>query len=150
MPPTKHMDGNVFRGYLLDGMFHLTGALTGQEILLVGMMTEGIHTPFLSDRDLAIENAAYMVRTARNVAEEWWPPAEGRIRARAVEALREAVELLRRTADAGMFAAIERAEFADTSRSPDGGHGLDGVIERAEDYFNPFLELWNHGRKVQP
>jgi len=150
MPPTKHMDGNVFRGYLLDGMFHLTGVLTGQEILLVGMMTEGIHTPFLSDRDLAIENAAYMVRTALNVADEWWPPADGRIRARAVEVLREAVELLGRTAEAGMFAAIERAEFADTSRSPEGGHGLDGVIERAEDYFNPFLELWDHGRKVQP
>ncbi len=150
MPPTKHMDGNVFRGYLLDGMFHLTGVLTGQEILLIGMMTEGIHTPFLSDRDLALENAAYMVRTARNVAEEWWPPAEGRIRARAVEVLREAIELLRRTADGGLFVAIERAEFADTPRSPEGGHGLDGVIERAEDYFNPFLELWDHGRKVQP
>ena len=150
MPPTKHMDGNVFRGYLLDGMFHLTGVLTGQEILLVGMMTEGIHTPFLSDRDLAVENAAYMVRTARNVADEWWPPAEGRIRARAMEVLREAVDLLRRTAEVGMFAAIERAEFADISRTPDGGHGLDGVIERADAYFNPFLELWDHGRKVQP
>jgi beta-lysine 5,6-aminomutase alpha subunit len=150
MPPTKHMNGDIFRGYLLDGMFHLTGVLTGQEILLIGMMTEGIHTPFLSDRDLALENAAYMVRTARNVAEEWWPPAEGRIRARAGEVLRGAIELLHRTADAGLFAAIERAEFADTSRSPDGGHGLDGVIERAEDYFNPFLELWDHGRKVQP
>jgi hypothetical protein len=150
MPPTKHVDGNVFRGYLLDGMFHLTGVLTGQEILLIGMMTEGIHTPFLSDRDLALENAAYMVRTARNVAEEWWPPADGRIRARAVEVLREAIELLRRTAGAGLFAAIEGAEFADTSRSPEGGHGLDGVIERADGYFNPFLELWDHGRKVQP
>jgi hypothetical protein len=150
MPPTKHMDGNVFKGYLLDGMFHLTGVLTGQEILLIGMMTEGIHTPFLSDRDLAVENAAYMIRTARDVADEWWPPAEGRIRARAEQVLREAVELLRRTAAAGMFAAIERAEFADTSRSPDGGHGLDGVIERADGYFNPFLELWDHGRKVQP
>jgi beta-lysine 5,6-aminomutase alpha subunit len=150
MPPTKHLDGNVFKGYLLDGMFHLTGVLTGQEILLIGMMTEGIHTPYLSDRDLAVENAAYTVRTARNVAEEWWPPADGRIRARAGQVLEDAVALLRRTADAGLFAAIERAEFADTSRTPDGGHGLDGVIERAGDYFNPFLELWDHGRKVQP
>jgi beta-lysine 5,6-aminomutase alpha subunit len=150
MPPTKHMDGNVFRGYLLDGMFHLTGVLTGQEILLIGMMTEGIHTPFLSDRDLALENAAYMVRTARNVAEEWWPPADGRVRARAMEVLGDAVALLRRTADAGLFAAIESAEFADTSRTPEGGHGLEGVIERGDDYFNPFLELWDHGRKVQP
>ena len=150
MPPTKHMDGNVFRGYLLDGMFHLAGVLTEQEILLVGMMTEGIHTPFLSDRDLAIENASYLVRTARGVAEEWWPPADGRIRARAHQVLIEAVGLLRRTADGGLFSAIERAEFADTSRTPAGGHGLDGVLERAEGYVNPFLELWDDGRRVQP
>ena len=29
MPPTKHMTGDVFRGYLLDGFFNLVGALTG-------------------------------------------------------------------------------------------------------------------------
>jgi beta-lysine 5,6-aminomutase alpha subunit len=150
MPPTKHMTGDVFMGFLLDGMFHLTGVLTQQEILLIGMMTEGIHTPFLSDRDLAVQNASYMVRTARGVADEWWPPQDGRIRERATTVLGEAVELLRRTADMGMFEAIRNAEFADTSRTPDGGHGLDGVIGRADDYFNPFLELWDHGRKVQP
>ena len=51
MPPTKHMTGNVFAGYLLDAFFNLCGMMTGQSILLIGMMTEGIHTPFLSDRD---------------------------------------------------------------------------------------------------
>ena len=150
MPPTKHMTGNVFRGYLLDGMFHLTGVLAEQEILLVGMMTEGIHTPFLSDRDLAIENARYMVRTARNVAAEWWPPSEGRIRSRANEVLAETLALLRRIEAAGLFEAIRDAEFADTSRSPDGGHGLDGVIPTEDGYVNPFLELWGRGRNVQP
>jgi beta-lysine 5,6-aminomutase alpha subunit len=150
MPPTKHMSGNVFQGYLLDGMFHLTGVLTHQEILLIGMMTEGIHTPWLSDRDLAVENARYMVRTAKRVADEWWPPKDGRIRRRAMEVLGESVELLRRVEDVGMFEAIRAAEFADTSRPPDGGHGLDGVVEVDDDYFNPFLELWDHGRSVQP
>ena len=56
MPPTKHMTGNVFAGYLLDAFFNLAGVMTDQSILLIGMMTEGIHTPFLSDRDLALEN----------------------------------------------------------------------------------------------
>src|SRR5581483_7004065 len=60
MPPTKHMTGNVFFGYLLDAFFNLAGFLTGQEILLVGMMTEGIVTPFLSDRDLALESVRYV------------------------------------------------------------------------------------------
>ncbi|MGH2677068.1 MAG: lysine 5,6-aminomutase subunit alpha [Actinomycetota bacterium] len=150
MPPTKHMTGNVFMGYLLDGMFHLTGVLTEQEILLIGMMTEGIHTPFLSDRDLAVENAKYMVRTARRVADEWWPPKDGRIRARAMQVLQETVDILRRVEEVGMFEAIQAAEFADTSRPPDGGHGLDGVVEIADGYYNPFLELWDHGRNVQP
>jgi beta-lysine 5,6-aminomutase alpha subunit len=150
MPPTKHMTGNVFMGYLLDGMFHLTGVLTEQEILLIGMMTEGIHTPFLSDRDLAVENAKYMVRTARRVADEWWPPKDGRIRARAMQVLQETVDLLRRVEEVGMFEAIQAAEFADTSRPPDGGHGLDGVVPIADGYFNPLLELWDQGRRVQP
>jgi beta-lysine 5,6-aminomutase alpha subunit len=150
MPPTKHMTGNVFQGYLLDGMFHLTGVLTQQDILLIGMMTEGIHTPWLSDRDLAVENARYVIRTARRMADEWWPPKDGMVRARAMAVLDEALELLRRVEDVGMFEAIRGAEFADTSRPPDGGHGLDGVIEVSDGYFNPFLELWDHGRKVQP
>jgi beta-lysine 5,6-aminomutase alpha subunit len=150
MPPTKHMTGNVFGGYLLDGMFHLTGVLTQQEILLIGMMTEGIHTPWLSDRDLAVENAAYMVRTARNMADEWWPPQDGRVRARAVHVLDETVDLLGRVADDGLFEAIRKAEFADTGREPDGGHGLEGVVEIEDGYFNPFLDLWDRGRRVQP
>ncbi|MCA1727445.1 MAG: lysine 5,6-aminomutase subunit alpha [Actinobacteria bacterium] len=142
MPPTKHMTGDVFMGYLLDGMFHLTGVLTEQEILLIGMLTEGIHTPFLADRDLAIQNARYMVRTARNMAAEWWPPHEGRIRARAAEVLTETVEHLRRVEDMGLFEAIQAGEFADTSRPVDGGHGLEGVVAMGESYFNPFPELW--------
>jgi beta-lysine 5,6-aminomutase alpha subunit len=150
MPPTKHMTGNVFMGYLLDGMFHLTGVLTEQEILLIGMMTEGIHTPFLSDRDLAIENARYIVRSARNVAYEWSPPGDGRIRARANEVLAETLALLRRIEEMGLFEAIATAEFADTSRTADGGHGLDGVVPIQHGYVNPFLELWDQGGAVQP
>ena len=30
MPPTKHMTGNVFAGYLLDAFFNLAGVMTGQ------------------------------------------------------------------------------------------------------------------------
>jgi len=37
--------------------------------------------------------------------------------------------------------AIGKARFGDTTRLPDGGKGLDGVVERGADYFNPFLEI---------
>src|SRR5207247_8329889 len=76
MPPTKHMTGNVFAGYLLDAFFNLCGLMTGQSILLVGMMTEGINTPFVSDRDLALESVS-SVRPAAGLLGEQFRPAAG-------------------------------------------------------------------------
>ena len=73
MPPTRHMTGDVFRGYLLDGFFNLAGALTGQGILLVGMMTEAVVTPWLSDRDLALQNVRYVLNAAGGLREDFRP-----------------------------------------------------------------------------
>ncbi len=78
MPPTKHMTGDVFRGYLLDGFFNLVGAMTGQGILLVGMMTEAVVTPFLSDRDLALQNVRYVMNAAGGLV-RGLPPAARRL-----------------------------------------------------------------------
>ena len=83
MPPTRHMTGDVFRGYLLDGFFNLVGALTGQGILLVGMMTEAVVTPWLSDRDLALQNVRYVMNAAGNLHEDFHPAPDGFIAARA-------------------------------------------------------------------
>ena len=77
MPPTKHMTGDVFRGYLLDGFFNLVGAMTGQGILLVGMMTEAVVTPFLSDRDLALQNVRYVLDAAGRLHEDFHPQPGG-------------------------------------------------------------------------
>ncbi|TAM60083.1 D-lysine 5,6-aminomutase subunit alpha, partial [bacterium] len=57
MPPTKHMTGNIFKSHVMDAMFNLTSVMTGQAIHLCGMLTEAIHTPFLGDRALSLENA---------------------------------------------------------------------------------------------
>jgi beta-lysine 5,6-aminomutase alpha subunit len=141
MPPTKHMTGNVFQGFLYDGMFNLIGALTGQDIILLGMMTEGVHTPFLSDRDLALENASYIFGGASPLAGEMRFEPGGQVERRAAQVLEECRQMLRKVADIGMFAAIEAGMFADTVRTRDGGRGLDGVVTRAADYFNPFGEL---------
>ena len=73
MPPTKHMTGDVFRGYLLDGFFNLVGALTEQGILLVGMMTEAVDTPWLSDRDLALQNVRYVFNATGDLHEDFVP-----------------------------------------------------------------------------
>jgi beta-lysine 5,6-aminomutase alpha subunit len=141
MPPTKHMTGNIFQGFLYDGMFNLVGALTGQDIILLGMMTEGSHTPFLSDRDLALENARYVFGGAAGLAGELRFEPGGVVERRAAQVLEECRQMLRKVADIGMFGAIEAGMFAETVRSPRGGKGLDGVVERARGYCNPVGEM---------
>jgi beta-lysine 5,6-aminomutase alpha subunit len=145
MPPTKHMTGNVFAGYLLDAFFNLCGVMTDQSILLIGMMTEGIHTPFLSDRDLALENARYVRDAAGRLGESFVPAPGGFIEQRAKQVLGESVSLLRRIADEGLLTAIADGTFGITRRPADGGRGLDGVISRAEGYFNPASEILENG-----
>jgi beta-lysine 5,6-aminomutase alpha subunit len=145
MPPTKHMTGNVFAGYLLDGFFNLAGAMTGQGILLVGMMTEGIVTPFLSDRDLALENVRYVLGATGNLAEDFHPPRDGFIATRARQVLASSVDLLGRIADDGLLNAIADGTFGITRRPPDGGKGLDGVVAHAEGYYNPAVEILEEG-----
>jgi beta-lysine 5,6-aminomutase alpha subunit len=141
MPPTKHMTGNIFAGYLLDAFFNLCGVLTGQSILLIGMMTEGIHTPFLSDRDLAIENVRYVRRAAAGLGEDFRPGPDSPVTRRAHQVLAEAVELLRRIGGEGLLRAIADGTFGVTRRPPDGGKGLEGVVRHADGYFNPATEI---------
>ncbi len=57
MPPTKFMTGNIFKGHIQDALFNIVTITTGQKVHLLGMLTEAIHTPFMSDRALSIENA---------------------------------------------------------------------------------------------
>jgi beta-lysine 5,6-aminomutase alpha subunit len=141
MPPTKHMTGDVFRGHLLDGFFNLAGVLTGQSILLVGMMTEAVVTPFLSDRDLALANVRYVLNAAGNLAEDFRPAPDGLIVKRAHQVLGEAVSLLERIVDDGLLNAIASGTFGLMKRPPDGGKGADGVVPKADGYRNPAQDL---------
>jgi len=150
MPPTKHMTGNVFAGYLLDAFFNLCGVMTDQSILLIGMMTEGIHTPFLSDRDLALENVRYVRDAAGRLGESFVPAPGGFVEQRATQVLAESVSLLRRIADEGLLTAIADGTFGITRRPADGGRGLDGVIGRADGYFNPASEFLENGNGAAP
>jgi beta-lysine 5,6-aminomutase alpha subunit len=145
MPPTKHMTGDVFRGYLLDGFFNLAGVLTGQGILLVGMMTEAVVTPWLSDRDLALQNVRYVLNAAGGLTEDFHPPADGFIATRARRVLGEAVELLERIVDDGLLNAIADGTFGLMKRPADSGKGLDGVVRRAAGYLNPAIDLLEEG-----
>ena len=141
MPPTKHVTGNIFWTYAHNTLFNLVGVLTGQSIELLGILTEAIHTPFASDRFLALKNADYVFNYARHLADEITYKPDGRIATRANQVLDEAVTLLEQVVEDGLIVAVEKAEFAAISRPPDGGKGLEGVFERDAGYFNPFEEL---------
>ncbi|WP_223198475.1 lysine 5,6-aminomutase subunit alpha [Solihabitans fulvus] len=149
MPPTKHMTGDVFNGYLLDGFFNLAGVLTGQSILLVGMMTEAVVTPFLSDRDLALANVRYVLGAAGALAEDFRPAPDGLIVTRAKQVLGEAVDLLERIVDDGLLNAIADGTFGLMKRPADRGKGVDGVVEKADGYCNPASELLESGQSEE-
>ena len=146
MPPTRHMTGDVFRGYLLDGFFNLAGALTGQGILLVGMMTEAVVTPWLSDRDLAVQNARYVINAAGRLSEDFAPRPDGFIASRARQVLGESVELLQEIVDDGLLNAIGDGTFGLMKRPQDAGRGLDGVARKSPAYYNPAIELLEEGQ----
>lgn len=139
MPPTKYMTGNIFRGHIQDALFNVIAIWTHQGIQLLGMLTEAIHTPFMSDRYLSIENARYIFNNMRNIGDEIYFKKDGIIQKRAQQVLQETTELLEKIREIGLFGALERGIFADIKRSKTGGKGLDGVVEKGKNYFNPFI-----------
>lgn len=66
MPPTKFMTGNIFKGHIQDALFNIITITTNQRLCLLGMLTEAIHTPFLADRALSIENALYIFNNLKD------------------------------------------------------------------------------------
>lgn len=143
MPPTKFMTGNIFRGHIQDALFNIAGIWTSQGIQLLGMPTEAIHTPFMSDRYLSIENARYIFRNMKDIGEEVEYKKDGIIQKRAQKVLDDAIALLEDMKSEGLFAALSKGIFADIRRPENGGKGLDGVAEKGSHYYNPFLEIMN-------
>lgn len=146
MPPTKFMTGNIFRGHLQDALFNMIGIWTNQGLQLLGMPTEAIHTPFMSDRFLSIENAKYIFNNMKSIGEEMEFKEGGIIRNRAKEVLDNAIALLEQMTSEGLFNALEKGIFGDVKRSRVGGKGLDGVVDKGANYMNPFINLMK-GRK---
>jgi beta-lysine 5,6-aminomutase alpha subunit len=141
MPPTKFMTGNIFKGHVQDALFNMVTILTSQKLHLLGMLTEAIHTPFMSDRALSIENARYIFNTMEDLGEEISFKKGGIMEKRAAEVLNKACDLLQEIESMGLFKTLEKGIFAGVKRPIDGGKGLDGVVEKQKDYFNPFIDM---------
>ena len=142
MPPTKFMTGNIYRGHLQDALFNLVTVWTHQSLLLTGMLTEAVHTPLMQDRYLSIENAQYIFNNCRHIGDEVEFKKDGIIQKRAQEVLAKADTLLAEVEENGLFSTIEKGIFGGVKRPYDGGHGLEGVCKKGENYFNPFIKLF--------
>ena len=141
MPPTKFMTGNIFRGHIQDALFNIIGIWTHQGLQLLGMPTEAIHTPFMSDRYLSIENARYIFNNMKDIGEEMEVKEGGICRTRAHLVLDNTIKLLEELVKEGLFTALEKGIFGDVKRPKNGGKGLAGVTLKSENYLNPFVEL---------
>lgn len=141
MPPTKFMTGNIFKGHIHDALFNAVAVWTNQSIQLLGMMTEAIHTPFMSERALSIENARHIFNYMRNIGDEVEFKKGGLIQNRAAEVLSKAAEMLQNIEEEGLFATLEQGKFGGVKRSRTGGKGLGGVVQKDSKYDNPFVEL---------
>jgi beta-lysine 5,6-aminomutase alpha subunit len=146
MPPTRHMDGNLFRTHAADTLFNLVTIATGQGIQTIGVPTEGIFTPHIHDRVLGLQNVDYVFNAAHDLGEEIEFKHGGIIQTRAQDVLEDARELLERIAQTGLFEAIAQATFGDVSRKLDEGRGIEGIVQTDAEYFNPVVELMRGGR----
>jgi beta-lysine 5,6-aminomutase alpha subunit len=140
MPPTKHMTGNVFKGYAQNTLFNIVTSSTNQSIHLLGMLTEAVHTPFMSDRYLAIENAKMINQTMKHFGEEITFKKDGKIQRRAQAVLKDAHELIKEINKDGLFDSLSKGVFAGIKRTKDGGKGRHGVYPKAEEYTNPIID----------
>ena len=141
MPPTRHMDGNLYRTHAADSLFNLVTIATGQGIQTIGVPTEGIFTPHVHDRVIGLENVNYVFDAARDLGEEIEFRRGGIVQTRAREVLAGAHELLERIADVGLFAALGDGVFGDVPRQVDDGRGIEGIVETDPGYCNPVSEL---------
>ncbi len=121
----------------MNTMFNFVSKATNQSIHLLGMLTEGIHTPHIQDRFLAVENAKYVMNNMADFSDEIEFKKDGIIAKRAEEVLDRTIEFLKEVEETGLFNSIEKGMFADIKRKKDGGKGYEGVVKKSPEYWNP-------------
>jgi beta-lysine 5,6-aminomutase alpha subunit len=148
MPPTRHMDGNLYRTHACDSLFNLVTIATGQGIQTIGVPSEGIFTPHVHDRVIGLENVNYVFHAARDLGDEIEFKRGGIVQRRAQEVLAGAHELLERIAEVGLFVALGEGVFGDVPRQMDEGRGIEGIVDVEEGYLNPASELMRGASSV--
>jgi beta-lysine 5,6-aminomutase alpha subunit len=140
MPPTRHMTGDIFYSHILDAMFNVVGVATNQQIQLLGMPTEAIHNPFVSDRYWSLKSANYIFTAAGSLFEEIQFNPNGKLVRRARTILDATHLYLEKIRELSLMDSIEQGFFANMPRPKEGGKGMDGVFQKHRRYQNPFLK----------
>ncbi len=147
MPPTKFKTGDIFKGHVQDALFNMVTVISYQRIHLLGMLTEAIHTPFMSDRALAIANARYIATSMADFGDDIEFRQGGIMEQRANTVLDLALDLLQNIRKDGLFRTLEEGRFAGIKRPFEGGKGLSGVVFKEDHYLNPFVTLlWEQSK----
>jgi beta-lysine 5,6-aminomutase alpha subunit len=131
------MSGDIFQGHVMDSMFNFVSKATDQGIHLLGMLTEAIHTPFLMDRFIGLESAKYVMKSMAGFSDEIEFRDGGIVKTRANRVLEDTVAFMEEIADKGLLDSIAQGLFADVKRPKDGGKGLEGLVEKGPEYWNP-------------
>ena len=106
--------------------------------MLVGMMTEAVLTPWLSDRDLALQNVRYVLAAAGKLAEDFQPAPDGFIADAGPAGARRGRRAARATSrDDGAARGHRDGTFGLISRPADAGKGLDGVVAQGRGLLQP-------------
>jgi beta-lysine 5,6-aminomutase alpha subunit len=148
MPPTRHMNGNPLRTHACDTLFNLVTVATGQGLQTIGVPTEGVFTPHIHDRVMALENVVYVATAGRDLAGEIQFRPGGIVQSRAREVLQGARQMLEEVAGTGLFAAIGAGRFGDVRRDRDEGRGSEGIVATDPAYLNPLVEVMAHASYV--
>ena len=140
MPPTKYKSTDIFYSHCLDTMFNLASVMTKQGIHLGGILTEAILTPLMHDRYQSLCSTNYVFNIARSLGDEIEFKKGGFIEKRAQTVLDETEQFLNKLRKIGLMESISQGNFANISRKPDLGKGIEGVFEKAGDYSNPVMD----------
>ena len=102
------------------------------------MLTEAIHTPFMQDRFLALENAKYVMNNMADLGGGDRVPAGTASSCSARRpVLEETVAFLEKIDETGLMPAIEQGLFADIKRPRDMGKGLEGLRKKGRRLLEP-------------
>ncbi|NDC23588.1 MAG: D-lysine 5,6-aminomutase subunit alpha [Proteobacteria bacterium] len=107
MCATKYKTGDIFTAHALDTVFNLIGSMTNQGVILLGMPTEAVHTPWMQDRSLAIRDANYILNGSLGLSQEFGFNSNGFISKFAQKVLDDCLKLLEKINREGFFKAID-------------------------------------------